>query len=347
MAALAVALMASPGRADDPAGELCTLTNCSGIDFGTPRGRPDLEPYSEPKRCRECELETLRRLNDSIANMEHPKPVGPLADTRSILGEDVILANAGLITLTAGRRLASFYPPASLVLNSISALMLLNSLEDARQTVAAGGTAVPVWLNRLSFSRPASKPCAELVADARAACAGASPAGCEQGEDCKTLLAKRAPLLDCDRAYLEVKKKDCPGLPDSDRGKMEENLADVKKCGRLIGQNPACCPDEVTTQKKKTCKSSRRGDNTCNEQNSMTLASLTSLSGPSVSALCASALANQTAANACRAARMAEAEQCYGRQLDAGHVEALNLMADVEEGCAAFLRAARSFRLCP
>lgn len=323
------------------------MFNCPGINFGTPRGRPQSEPYSEPKRCRECEIETLRQLNESIANMEHPKPVGPLADNRSILSEDVAHANAGLIALTAGRQLANFYPPVSLVLNSIAALMVLNSLEDARQTVVAGGTLVPVWLNRLSFSRPASKPCAELVTDALAACAGAAPAGCEKGDDCKTLLAKRAPLLDCDRAFLEVKKNDCPGLPDSDRGKMDEMLADVKKCGRLVGQNSACCPDEVRTQKNDACKQDRRGDNTCNDQNRMTLASLTSLPGPDISALCASSLAKQTAANACRAARLAEAAQCYRGQLDAGHVEALNLTADVEEGCGAFLQAARRFSLCP
>ncbi len=93
------ALAASPAGAQKPSEQLCALTNCSGIDFGRYRGAPTIErPVRE--RCLECEAAAQRRLEESLANMRHPVPVLPLAaDTRAILREDVIQANAAMMLL--------------------------------------------------------------------------------------------------------------------------------------------------------------------------------------------------------------------------------------------------------
>lgn len=341
--------MASPGRANDPAGELCTLTNCSGINFGTPRGRPKSEPYSEPKRCRECEIETLRQLNESIANMEHPRPVVPLAsDTRSILNEDVLAANAtfALTSTALGLILTPWQVKAALVAGA--ALLALNAVIRPHLSTLTRDIRVPIWLNMSGFtqaSSAASKSCGELAAAAQSACANAAPAGCDKNDDCRTLLAKRAPLLACDRASLDLRDRaDCPAPPQADGQKMDRNLENVKTCGLLISANPKCCPESVKTTKDNACPETPGG---CARENALALSGILGRSPGVTQADCQAARDKRDAAQACGDAREAEGAQCYEGRLDAGHQKILNTILRNVRGCGAFLEGAQRFGLCP
>lgn len=348
--AIFFALAAAPARADDPAGQLCSMTGCPGIDFGKPRDPPKFEPGFEERRCPECEADALRRLNESIQSMDHPKPVAPLAeDVRSILNEDVISANASFALTMAGLGRVILVPPQVRgALFAAAALTALNAVLRPHLTELVDKTIVPAWLRMISFARSvsgASRSCEELSVDALAACGNASTGGCNESDDCETLLAKRAPLLACDRSSLNLRdRSECPSLPEADRQKMDRNVEAVKTCGRMISNDSRCCPRSVKELKEAACKN-RRGSPTCVEESEIPLHVL--LSSPKVLAeSCRSALDKKSAAEACAAARESEGTQCYKGHLDAGHEKAVKLVRDVAAGCSSFLDDLRGAGLC-
>lgn len=342
------ALAAVPARAQKPSDQLCALTNCSGIDFGRYRGAPTIErPVRE--RCPECEEAAQRRLAESLATMRHPAPVVPLAaDTRAILREDVIQANAGMALIAIGLEAAlaaEVLVPALLV---GAGLLALNAVLDPRNALLPAGIRVPVWLNMISFARAssaASKSCGDLAAAAQSACAGLAESACAETDDCRTLLDKRAPRLACDRAWLDLRKGQCP-VPDADYRSMTENTREVADCGRMISNNPKCCPESVKALKAAACPK-RGGLPNCADENALAADGILGLAADVRAAHCRSAQAKQAAASACRAAREAEGAQCFEGRLDAGHETAVDLIRDVADGCGSFLDGMRRLGLCP
>lgn len=338
------ALAAAPARAQKPSDQLCALTNCSGIDFGRYRGAPTIErPVRE--RCPECEEAAQRRLAESLATMRHPAPVVPLAaDTRAILREDVIQASAGMALIAVGLEAAlaaEVLVPALLV---GAGLLALNAVLDPRNALLPSGIRVPVWLNMISFARApsaASKSCGDLAAAAQSACAGLAESACAETDDCRTLLDKRAPRLACDRAWLDLRKGQCPA-PDADYRSMTENSREVSDCGQMISNNPECCPESVKTLKKTACRNLQG----CKAENDLSESELLGLSPSAREAHCRSALAKQTAAEACRAARATEGAECFEGRLDAGHEDAVDLLRKSIGGCESFLSGARRLSLC-
>lgn len=341
-------LAAAPALANDAAGQLCAMTNCPGINFGTYRGAPKSEPQYEPKACPECEAETLRQLNESIANMEHPTPVRPMAaDIRSILNEDVVKANASFAMTSVALGLILSPPQVKVVLGAAVALTVLNAVVKPHLITVAQDFQVPVWLNMISFARvasSASKTCAELAETAMNACANSEPSDCTSNDDCRILLAKRALLLDCDRAALDLRKGDCPDIAAGIRKKMEKNSAEVNKCGRLISGNPKCCPESVRAAKKSACPDTPAG---CKDENLLALNGLLGRSAGVTEVDCRNAREKKAAAERCGDARRNEGAQCYEGQLDAGHQDILNDILRNAAGCGSFLEGARRFGLCP
>lgn len=341
------ALAAAPARAQKPSDQLCALTNCSGIDFGRYRGAPTIERPAR-ERCPECEEAAQRRLAESLATMRHPTPVVPLAaDTRAILREDVIQANAGMAMIAVGLGSAL---SAELLLPALlvgAGLMALNAALDPRYAPLPAGVRIPVWLNMISFTRApsaASKSCADLAAAAQGSCAGLAESACNEKDDCRTLLDKRAPRLACDRAWLDLRNGQCP-VPDADYRSMSENARQVADCGRMISSNPKCCPKGVTALKEEACKK-RGGLRNCADENDLSENELLGLSPDAQAAHCRSALAKQELSDKCRAAREAEGSQCYEGQLDGGHAQAVDQLRTSIAGCESFLAGARRLGLC-